>query len=667
MSAISLGTEFKRYLHGTMPRLALVTIIVLPLLYGALYLWAFWDPFGHVNKIPVALVNEDRGAVAQGHELRAGDQVAAALLGSGQLSLHQVSAEQAAEGVSRGTYYFSITLPDDFSAAVASPSGDHPHQAQIRFTFNDANSYLASIIGQNTAREIVNQVNAKVGEQVVGRVLIGVNDAAAGIKKAADGADQLSAGLTRADSGARELADGSRTLADNLATARDGSRALAAGTHQLSSAIATATDPLLTVLDRVDSLNVDSTEVSDTAAHLSSSVKAATDRIAALDIDHRQAAAIVDQVVVGLSTNADPAARDLGDTLAGAQRMLTANGMDPTTDQGLVRLGDEAQQLHDELSDPNGSLRTLITRTLNGQLRSEVIKLRNGATDLDSGANRLSAGLGALTDGAYRLTGGATALAAGTQRLRAGAEQLASGLHQGAAQVPSWNDQQRTAAARTMANPVAVDLGYTRRAATFGHGFAPFFLSLALFIGALIIWMLLPALQTRPILDGLNAFRVVLASYWGALVVAVCQVLVMYAVVHFGLGLEPKHPLGTVAFMSLIAATFVAMIQAFNGVFGVAVGRVITLAFLMLQLVSSGGVYPVETTAKPFQILHPFDPMTYAVNGLRELTVGGIDARLWMAIAVLLTVLCASLGASTWAAHRNRQFTMSRLDPPIRV
>src|ERR1700687_664074 len=340
LSAFSLGTEFKRYLHGTMPRMALGTIIVLPLLYGALYLWAFWDPFDQVGKMPVALVNEDRGAIAQGQELRAGDQVAAALLGSGQLNLRQVSAEQAAEGVSRGTYYFSITLPADFSAAVASPSGDHPHQAQIRFTFNDANSYLASIIGQNTAREILNQVNAKVGEQVVGKVLIGVTDAAAGIKKAADGADQLASGLTSVNSGAHELADGSRTLADNLATAGDGSLALAAGTHQLSSAIATATDPLLTLLGGVDSLNLDPAEVADTAAHLSSGVKTATDRIAALSIDHQQAAAIIDQVVAGLRNNADPAARDLGDTLVGAQRMLPAHGMDPTTEEGLARLGD---------------------------------------------------------------------------------------------------------------------------------------------------------------------------------------------------------------------------------------------------------------------------------------------------------------------------------------
>lgn len=37
----------------------------------------------------------------------------------------------------------------------------------------------------------------------------------------------------------------------------------------------------------------------------------------------------------------------------------------------------------------------------------------------------------------------------------------------------------------------------------------------------------------------------------------------------------------------------------------------ITLAFLMVQLVSAGGTHLVETTAKPFQVIHPFVPMTY--------------------------------------------------------
>jgi len=141
----------------------------------------------------------------------------------------------------------------------------------------------------------------------------------------------------------------------------------------------------------------------------------------------------------------------------------------------------------------------------------------------------------------------------------------------------------------------------------------------------------------------------------------------MYVVVHFGVGLHAEHPIATVGFLILVIGTFLALIQMFNAVFGVAVGRVVTLAFLMFQLVSAGGIYPVETTAKPFQIIHPYDPMTYAVNGLRQLIMGGIDARLWTAIAVLAGVLAVSLAISSLAARRNRRYTMERLHPPIEV
>jgi putative membrane protein len=667
LAGMSLGTDLKRYSRGTLPRLALITIILLPLLYGAMYLWAFWNPFAAVDKVPVALVNEDVGADAQGQELRAGDQVADALLKSGQLDLHRVSAEDAAKAVADGKYYFSITLPRDFSESIASSATDDPHQAQIEFNFNDANNYLASIIGQNASREVLNQVGAQVGQQVIGKVLIGLTDAGAGIKRAADGANQLTAGLTTANDGAHQLAGGSHTLADGLVTARSGSAALAAGADQLSSGIGQATGPLITVLDRVHQLNLNPDDVGDLAARLSGGLKTATDRLASLNVDQRLASDIVQQVLGGLQSNPDPTVRELGEVLAGAQRLLVAQGVDPSTEAGLNRLRDSAGRLEVEFGDPNSSVRKFLTQALNGQLKSDVLRLREGAAQLDSGARRLNTGLVKLADGGQQLATGADKLAAGTAQLSAGSRQLSDGLDKGAAQVPTWTDQQRNAVARTVASPVGVQQNFSNQASTFGTGFAPFFLPLALFIGTLIIWMILTPLQARPIVGGLGSLRVVLASYWPALTVAALQVAVMYAVVHFGVGLHAKHTFGTIAFLLLIAATFLAMIQAFNAVFGVAVGRVVTLAFLMLQLVSSGGIYPVETTAKPFQILHPFDPMTYAVNGLRELTVGGVEARLWVAIVVLMGILAVSLSASALAARRNRQYTMERLNPPIEV
>ncbi|WP_395310047.1 YhgE/Pip domain-containing protein [Mycobacterium sp. AMU20-3851] len=664
---MSLGTDLKRFSRGALPRIALLVVVLMPLLYGAMYLWAFWNPFDAVNKVPVALVNEDKGTVVDGAKLDAGAQVSDALVDSGQLQLHRVSAADAADGLASGKYYFTVTLPEDFSAAVASPNSDAPQQARIDFKFNDANNYLGSIIGQNAAREVINQVNASIGERTLETVLTGLNDAGDGLVQAADGAEQLAAGNAAADDGAQRLAAGAGELTAGLRTARDGSAQLMAGTRQLADKVDTATGPVLEMLDRVSGLQLNPDEVGHVAQRLSGAVRSTTDRIAALNIDQVHAAAIVDQALALLQTNPDPAVRHAGDVLAGAQRLLRANGIDPATDAGLIRLRDSAAELENELGDPNSKLRTFITRALDGGLRNDVAALRDGVDRLDTGAHALNKGLVQLAAGGGQLSSGATQLADGTQKLADGSQELATKLKEGSAQVPSWTPQQRTEVARTLAAPVALNMQTDNPAATFGTGFAPFFLPLALFIGALIIWMLLKPVQSRPIVHGLGALRVVLASYWPALLIVVCQVAVMYLVVHFGVGLQAKYPVATVAFLLLIAATFLAIIQAFNALFGVSVGRVVTLAFLMLQLVSAGGIYPVETTAKPFQILHPFDPMTYAVNGLRQTIAGGVDSRLWIAIAVLGGLLVAALAASSWAARRDRQYTMERLNPPIEV
>ena len=667
LAGMSFGTDLKRYSSGVLPRIALVTIILMPLLYGAMYLWAFWNPFGAIDKMPVALVNADKRAVVDGKPVHAGDQVASSLLDSGQLLLSEVSEQDAAKGLADGRYYFTITIPSGFSQAVTSPSGGDPTQAKLRFEFNGANNYLGTIIGQNAAREVINQVNAGISEKSVGTVLTGLTDAGTGLLAAADGAQRLNTGIVTADSGAHQLASGSDTLADGMATARDGAAQLADGTRKLGTAILTATDPIVDVLDRFDGIGVDPDEVGEAARHLSGTVRSAADRIAALNLDQTRAAGIIDQAVATLSGSPDPVMRELGGFLAGARGLLRAQGIDPATDEGLIRLRDGANRLENELADPDSKLRTFLTAAVDGTLREDVLKLRSGVEQLESGAQRLSAGMVALTDGSRELASGAQRLAEGTGELQAGSAELADKLRQGSTQVPSWTPQQRSEVAKTVSTPVTLDLVNHNPAPTFGTGFAPFFLPLALFIGALIIWMLLTPLQPRPIINGLSGFRVVLASYWPAFALAVCQVAVMYTVAHWGVGLKARYPLATVAFLILVVATFLGIIQAFNAVFGVAVGRVATLAFLMLQLISAGGIYPVETTAKPFQIIHPADPMTYAVNGLRQLINGGIDERLPIAVAVLSGVLALSLAASSWSARRNRQYTIERLHPPIEV
>ena len=110
------------------------------------------------------------------------------------------------------------------------------------------------------------------------------------------------------------------------------------------------------------------------------------------------------------------------------------------------------------------------------------------------------------------------------------------------------------------------------------------------------------ALQSRAVAAEVLPLRVALSSYLPAAVIGLFQAVILYGVVRFGLGMHVVHPASMLGFMILISFAFVAATQAINALVGPAVGRVLIMALLMLQLVSAGGMYPVETTSKPFQI-----------------------------------------------------------------
>ncbi|QDQ98488.1 YhgE/Pip domain-containing protein [Tomitella fengzijianii] len=669
LAGFAIGTELKRFGKGRMPKVALVAIVFMPLLYGALYLWAFWNPFGEVAKLPVALVNSDRGAVVQGQPLNAGQEVADELLRREDLDWRQVSPQAARQGVEDGDYYFAVELPEDFSAAVGSPMSADPHQAQIDVLFNDANNYLGTIIGQNAMHQLQLAVSQNISGQAVDKVLVGLQSAGEGLTQAADGAQRLADGAAQLDDGAGELDDGAHTLSDGIDTAYSGSGELSTGAQTLSEGIDTAAGGVQALTGGLGRLSAGTEQLGAGAGQISAGVDQVVGMLDPLGQAQTDAARSVAQVADMLRANPDPVSRQAVAALDGLQHTLATQGLSPGALDQLHRLSDGAARLSHELGDPSSEYRSGISALVagGGELQSGMTQLSDGGHRLTGGATELHGGLARLSDGGHALTDGTGTLTGGTEQLRGGADELADRLGEGAGQVPDWSDEQRREVSSTIGAPVALSENSITHAETFGMGFAPFFLSLALFVGGMIIWMLLRPLQLRPLAGRLGAVRVVLASYLPALCVVLAQSVVMFLVVRFALGLDPAYPAATFGVLTLIGAAYLALIQMFNVVLGPSVGRVVTLAFLMLQLVSSGGVYPVETTSRPFQFLHPFDPMTYTVDALRQVTLGHIDGRLWTSVAVLAGVLVASIAVSALAARRDRRWTIERLHPPIAV
>jgi putative membrane protein len=637
LAGLAFGSEIKRFGRSRMTRVAIVVLMLLPLVYGALYLWAYWDPFGHTNKMPVALVNSDRGAVVAGQQFNAGAEIVKSLTADGSLDWHVVNLKDARSGVDHGKYYFMLELPPDFSAAIASPVTGQPKKADLIAVYNDANNYISTSIGRTAISQVLNAVSSRISGQAVNQMLSVVVSSGSGVKQAADGAARL-------DDGAGQLVTG-------LDTARSGSETLATGAKQLSDGINQATDPLLAVTKALSQIGGNTEQLQQGATAL----QQANDQIGAIATAQDAAATSLSSVIDQLSGSQDPLAGNAANTLRGIEDQLRGHQFTPQIRQRLTEAQNAAIAMTSGLRSPGSPLGSALDQVGGkGQdLTNKLTQLRNGAQQVASGNAQLASGIAKLDDGARQLKGGSA--------------ELATKLADGAKQVPNWTTQQKDAVADTIGGPVQLEASHENAAPNFGTGMAPFFLTLALFFGALVLWMVLRPLQSRPIAAEVLAIRVVLASYLPAAAIAIFQAAILYCVVRFALGMHVVHPVSMLAFMILISCSFVAATQAINAVVGPAVGRVLIMALLMLQLVSAGGMYPVETTSRPFQVLHGFDPMTYGVNGLRQLILGGIDGRLWQAIIVLIGISAVALLISCLSARRHQLWNLERLIPAIKM
>ncbi|MFC0715073.1 YhgE/Pip family protein [Cellulomonas biazotea] len=640
MLSLTAGNELRRFRRGTLPRLAVVAMIVVPLLYGVLYLWAFWNPTGHLDRIPVALVDADRGAERDGEDVRAGADLVDRLVDEHALDWVVTDAADAAAGVDDGTYYFAVSIPADFSADLVSAAGDAPQSARIDVTYDDANSFLVTSLGRSAMERIRAAVSASAGEQAVDAVLVGLSQARDGFAQASDGAVRLGDAANQLTAGAQTLTDGARRLADGAARSADGAAALSSGAAQVATGATQAAQAAGTLADG-------SGQVADGVHAATEQVDALTAGMAALPGDLQT----LTSYLTARAQAGDPQAAQLLAHLAATAAALPDAATLDAAAQRLDALDAGARHVADGAA----------------ALRDGTARVASGAGDVRDGAGTLADGTTAVATGAGDLADGASRLADGSGALHDGAGTLAASLDGGTDAIPADDDTARDARAAAIADPVTLDTTDRAAAEGFGEGIAPFFLPLALFLGGVVTWMILRPVPPRALATPARGVRAALAGFAPALAVGVVQVVVLLTVLRVGLGLTPTHPVGALAFTVLVVAAFLALQQMLLSLLGTAAGRVATLALLVLQLASAGGTYPVETSPAFFRALHPLLPMSYGVDGLRALLTGNPDARLWTAVAYLVTVLVGSLAVTSWRAGRMRTWTLSRLHPALTI
>ena len=677
-----LRAEWKHLFSNKILLISMAVISFIPILYSGFFLGSIWDPYGQTKNLPVAFVNEDKGASLNGKVLNVGESVEKKLKDNHDLGWEFVSKQQADEGVNNGHFYAVVTIPSDFSQKVASITESEPQQAVINFTTTPAKNYIGSLVSNQAATKVKSSVSEQITQAYAKGILENLDKLGIGLDAAANGASTLHDGLGRLQSGTQTYVGGVKQLAVNqqsltggLAQLSDGSRKLQAGLGQLSNNLPTESQ-LSQLSDGMKQLQSGINQLNASVSNPSPALVAQQNKVETTA-----------QTLVQTMKDSESDLLTAGDTLRILGAQAAASGGDSTTislpqissiSQALkktqpiiVQMGmlhEDLQTLKQQLSAQQTQLQAGVSALNNGvnQLAPNAITAFNGYNSVRFANNQLLAGSASLTNGLSEAKSGSQKLANGASLLESrsgalidGTSQLASGADTLANKLADASNRikiQPTGATtqQQIANPVKSEMTEKGNVPNYGYALSPYVLSLSLFVGALVLNVIYPIRKTFS--EQESAIRWWLSKASVAGVAAFMQATILMLVMVFFLGLTPEHPahfigaiyLTSFAYMSIVSLLVIVLDNP---------GRFLAMVLLVLQLGSSEGTFPIQTANGFFQAINPLVPMTYSIRALRQAISGGLDntfygVSMWVLVGFLLVANLLTIGFFTYRGKR---------------
>ena len=661
--------------------LSMAVISFIPIMYSGFFLGSIWDPYGQVKNLPVAFVNEDKGAQLNGQTVNIGQSVEQKLKSNHDLGWEFVNKQQADSGVSSGHFYAVVTVPTDFSAKAASITQNKPQQAVIRYTTTPAKNYIGSLVSNQAAEKVKASVAEQITQVYAKGVLENVGKLGGGLETAAGGAATLHGGLTQLQAGAqtytggvRQLAVNQRAMANGLARLGDGSRQLQTGLGQLSnglpseSQVAQLTSGMKQLQAGLNQLN---TSVHNPSPMLVSQQNKVQNE--AQTLAKTMQTSLADLLAAGvvlkdLGSQAVASGGSTTITLPQISQLSQALSKTQTISVQAAALLKDLQILTQSLSTQQAQLQAGVSTLNNGvnQLAPNAITALNGYNNLRMANNQLLAGSTSLTNGleqaqtgSQQLANGAGLLDSRSSVLTNGTSQLAGGADTLATKLADASQQlkiQPTGAAtqQQMANPVKSETTKQGDVPNYGYALAPYVLSLSLFIGAIALNIIYPIRKTFA--EQENAFRWWLAKASVTGVAAFVQATILMLIMVYCLGLVPDHPVNFIGAIYLTSFVYMSIVSLLVIVLDNP-GRFLAMVLLVLQLGSSEGTFPIQTANGFFQAVNPLVPMTYSIRALRQAISGGLGSSfysdsMWVLAGFLLAANLLTIGFFIYRGKR---------------
>lgn len=451
------GRDIKSIFKNRFIRVSVTAIIIVPLLYSLLYLYAFWDPYSHLQDMPVAIVNMDSGSTKDGVKANYGKDIVDKLKDDTRMGWKFVSYDEAKRGLNgKNGYYAMFVIPENFSNDILSAKDGKPIQPKIVYSSNDKKNFIGSQINGKVSLELKAEIIKNITKEYTKVTFENLYDVKDGLNQASDGSKELYNGLIDAKNGTSELKDGIGQIKDKVPEMGQGITKLYDGSKKLNDGITTTAvdssgnalglrNGVSQLAGGLDSANAAANQLNNGASQLYDGLKQVGGGLQTLNTalngqsNNQIGLATALKMINDGVTNPDPN-KGLGAGVAALNKAVNVG-----TDASHPSLNAGVSAIYDGITnpDPSKGLGAGVNSLYNTMplLGKSVNDLSNAAGQL----NNLVTAYNSTTDPAKKseylaaILGGISNLNVGAQKLNAAVNTGASGMPSLVASVTSLN------------------------------------------------------------------------------------------------------------------------------------------------------------------------------------------------------------------------------------
>ncbi|MGE7751513.1 YhgE/Pip domain-containing protein [Lysinibacillus sp. FSL M8-0216] len=441
-----------------------------------------------------------------------------------------------------------------------------------------------------------------------------------GLSQYTQGVAKVGAGLNTLNDKQQQISAGAASIAENAGALNGAANQLTAGSAKVEAGITALSNQLQTMMASMP--EEQAAALKQTLAELQAGSTSVHNGLTSLSAGTEKLQAGANQV----SSGAGQIAAGQAEVLAGANALTAKSN---ALVEGAKGLQAGNATLAAKLGELNAGVNTAVTGSKT--LASGLNELANGTTTLNQGTSTLASKSGELAQGSATLADGSTELADGTSTLSGKLGEASEKANEVKANQDTYD---------MVGSPVEVEKESVNHVPNYGTGFAPYFISLGLFVGALLISIVFPLVE--PAIRPKNGASWFTSKVTVLAVVGLVQTVLTVVIVKWGLGLEVNNMGHFILTALLTSYVFLALIQMLVSIFGDP-GRFMAIVVLILQLTTSAGTFPLELIPSPLQVFNKLLPMTYTVQAFKTSISTGDTSFLMQNYGVLAGFLVAFL------------------------